>query len=100
MERTTLAERIASRSRKWQIIVMGIVAIILLAVVGVGFVAQVCYALFPDAYGLVAIGHMLAGGLVIWLVSGVFVDAYLYRYWYEQVALNRIRSLVPPEDAK
>ena len=99
-QRLSLTERIAYRYRKWQIVVGGILSIILLAMVGVGLVAHLCYALFPDAYGLVAVGHMLASGLSAWFISGVFVDAYMLRYFAEQVALNRIRSLVPPEDAK
>jgi len=99
-QRLSLTERIAYRYRKWQIVVGGILSIILLAMVGVGLVAQVCYALFPDAYGLVAIGHMAASGIAAWFISGVFVDAYMLRYFAEQVSLNRIRSLVPRREGE
>ena len=96
-QRLSLAERIGYRFKKWQIVALAILATVLLAMVGVGLVAQVCYALFPNAFGWVAIGHMAASGLAAWFISDLFVDAYMLRYFAEQVSLNRIRSLVPRE---
>jgi len=67
-----------SRLKKWQIIALGVAAVVV-ALVAMGFLAQLCYALFPAAWGWVAVGHVAVSGTAAWFISGVFVDAYILK---------------------
>lgn len=77
--------------KPWQIIALGVTAVVV-ALVATTFVAQLCYFLFPAAWGFVAAGHVILAGAAAWFAPAPFIEA--YQLQQADVALAHIIELL------